>query len=344
MTDKPSSAMATEICETPEAVARFFDREDKTVRSLGSRLRALAPAFVATCARGSSDHATAYFKYVLEILTGVPVVSIGPSVASIYHAPLRLNRTVVLSVSQSGQSTDIVALQAVARAAGALAIAVVNDVESSLALQADVVLPLHAGTETSVAATKTCIASAVALAALIAEFQDNATLRSAVRGLRDGLARTLMADWSAAVPVLVPVSSAFVVGRGPALPVAMEAALKLKETAALHAEAFSGAKVMHGPLQLLQAGFPVLAFRQRDAAYLTMGDAVAHLRSVGGHVFVAEEGPPDPLRLPCVATGHPLLDPLAMLLSFYRLAETVARTRGRDPDRPALLRKVTVTV
>jgi glucosamine--fructose-6-phosphate aminotransferase (isomerizing) len=344
MTDRPNTAMATEMGETPEAVARFFDREDKTVRSLGSRLRALAPAFVATCARGSSDHATAYFKYVLEIVTGIPAVSIGPSVASIYRAPLRLKGAVLLSVSQSGQSTDIISLQAAARAAGALAIAIVNNVESSLALEADIVLPLHAGIETSVAATKTCIASAVALAAMVAEFHDNATLRAAVRGLPNGLARSLMADWSAAMPILAEASSAYVVGRGPALPVAMESALKLKETAALHAEAFSGAEVMHGPLQLLHAGFPVLAFRQSDAAYSAMGDAVAHLRSAGGHVFVAEEGPPAPLRLPSVATGDPLLDPLAMLLSFYRLAEAVARARGHDPDRPDLLRKVTVTV
>jgi glutamine---fructose-6-phosphate transaminase (isomerizing) len=344
MTDAATTAMAAEIHETPEAVARFFDREDAALRVLGAKLRAQSPAFVVTCARGSSDNAAAYFKYGLEILTGLPVVSIGPSVASIYNAPLRLRGALLVSVSQSGKSPDIVALQAHARAAGAFAVAVVNVTDSPLAAQADAVLPLHAGVERSVAATKSCVGSAVALAALIAELHDDDALRAAAHALPAGLARALDADWSAALTPLTAATSAYVVGRGPALPIALEAALKLKETAVLHAEAFSGAEVMHGPLQLLHTGFPVLAFRPRDAAYAAMGDSIARLQAVGGSVFSAEDGPSAPARLPFVPTGHTLLDPLAMLLSFYGLAEQVARARGHDPDKPSHLRKVTETV
>ena len=179
----PTTLMAAEIREAPEAVERFFDRERATLASLGPRLRALAPPVVVTCARGSSDNAAGYFKYLAEILTGTPVASIGPSVASIYGASLRLAGSVMVSVSQSGRSPDIVALQAAARASGALTISVVNDAASPLAEEADIVLPLHAGVERSVAATKTFLASAVVLAAIVAEWRDDEALRTALRGL-----------------------------------------------------------------------------------------------------------------------------------------------------------------
>ena len=338
------TAMAEEIREAPQAIARFFDREMTNLRDTARRLGERRPGVIVTCARGSSDNAAAYFKYLTEILLGIPVASIGPSVASLYHAPLQLAGAVVVSVSQSGQSPDIVSLQTAAQAAGAFAIAVVNDVSSPLATGADAVLPLHSGPERSIAATKTFLASATILAALVAEWRGDAVLAKAARELPDALEKAVYADWSEALPVLRQANSAFVVGRGPALPIAAEAALKLKETAMLHAEAFSGAEVMHGPLQLVEAGFPVIAFRPNDAAHAAMGEAVARLRSTGAETFVAEAGPPQGGRLPVSPSGHPLLDPLVMLLSFYALAEQVARARGHDPDRPSRLRKVTETL
>ena len=338
------TAMAEEIREAPQAIARFFDREMTNLRDTARHLAQRRPSVIVTCARGSSDNAAAYFKYLTEILLGIPVASIGPSVASLYHAPLQLAGGVVVSVSQSGQSPDIVSLQAAAQAAGAFAIAVVNDVSSPLATGADAVLPLHSGPERSIAATKTFLASAAILAALVAEWRGDAVLARAARELPDALEKAVHADWSEALPVLRQASSAYVVGRGPALPIAAEAALKLKETAMLHAEAFSGAEVMHGPLQLVEAGFPVIAFRPHDAAYAAMGEAVERLRSTGAEIFVAEAGPPQRGRLPLSPSGHPLLDPLAMLLSFYALAEQVARARGHDPDRPSRLAKVTETL
>ena len=340
-----STHMAAEIAETPAAVARLLDHEGAAIAAIGRRIAARHPPVIVTCARGSSDNAAAYFKYLTEILSGVPVASVGPSVASIYRAPLKLANAVLISVSQSGQSPDIVALQAAAREAGAFAVAVVNQADSPLAQTADAVIPLHAGLEKSVAATKTCLASAVALAALVAAWTADAALQAAIARLPEVLADALRSRWDAALEPLVAARSAYVVGRGPALPVAAEAALKLKETAVLHAEAFSGAEVMHGPLQLLHPGFPVIAFAQNDASREAMGGSIDRLRAAQGRVFAVSAGPPAGAdHLPVPATGHALLDPLAMLLPFYALAERVSRARGHDPDRPSLLRKVTETI
>jgi glucosamine--fructose-6-phosphate aminotransferase (isomerizing) len=342
MTD--ATAMATEIRETPGVIARFLDTERKTLEAVGARLRALDPPVLVTCARGSSDNASAYGKYLTEIILGVPVASIGPSIASVYGAPLRMKGATIVSVSQSGKSPDIVALQAAARRAGAFAIAIVNNAASPLALEADIVLPIHAGTERSVAATKTCLASAAAMAALVAAWSGDAALSGALARLPESLARAIDADWGEAFGPLVAAPSAYVIGRGPSFPVAQEAALKLKETAVLHAEAYSSAEVMHGPLQLVAPGFPVIALRPSDAAHGPMGDTIARLTAVGAKVFTAEAGLAAAGRLPVATTGHAFLDPLAMLTAFYGLAEKVARARGHDPDRPTQLRKVTETV
>jgi glucosamine--fructose-6-phosphate aminotransferase (isomerizing) len=335
--------MAEEIREAPEAIARFFDRETMNLRDTARRLAERQPRVIVTCARGSSDNAAGYFKYLTEILLGIPVASMGPSVASLYQAPLQLTGAVMVSISQSGKSPDIVSLQAAAQAGGALTIAVVNDVTAPLAQGADAVLPFHSGVEKSVAATKTFLSSSVILAALVAEWRGDALLAKATRALPEVLEKALHADWSQALPVLRDATSAYVVARGPALAIAAEAALKLKETAMLHAEAFSGAEVMHGPLQLVETGFPVIALRPRDAAYGAMGEAVSRLAGIGAKVFVAETGDPRPGRLPLSPSGYTLLDPLVMLLSFYILAEQVSRARGHDPDRPNRLRKITET-
>lgn len=346
MMEASPTHMAAEIAETPSAVARLLDREGAAIAAIGRRIAAHDPAVIVTCARGSSDNAAAYFKYLTEILIGVPVASVGPSVASIYRAPLKLRNAVLVSVSQSGQSPDIVALQAAARAGGAFAVAVVNQAGSPLAEGADAVIPLHAGLEKSVAATKTCLASAVALAALVAAWIGDGTLQATVARLPEVLGEALRCRWDAALEPLIAARSAYVVGRGPALPIAAEAALKLKETAVLHAEAFSGAEVMHGPLQLLHPGFPVVAFAQHDASREAMAGSIDRLRAAQGRVFEVSTGsaPAGADHLGVPATGHAALDPLAMLLPFYALAEQVSRARGHDPDRPSLLRKVTETI
>src|SRR5690606_16756788 len=255
-----SSLMYAETGEAPEAVARLLAREAGTFREIGRLFGARRPAVVTVAARGSSDHALTFFKYLFEIACGVPVASIGPSVASVYHAPLRVKGAVHITVSQSGASPDSIAVQEAAAAGGALTIAVVNVADSPLAKAADIVLPIHAGPERSVAATKSFVASAAALAAIAGAVCGHDGLNAALPRLADTLRRALDADIAPALPALENASSLFTAGRGPGFAMALEAALKAKETAKLHAEAFSLAELMHGPMQLVEEGFPILAF------------------------------------------------------------------------------------
>lgn len=339
-----ATAMASETGETPDAVARLLDREDATIRALGARLAAMNPPVVVTCARGSSDHAASYLKYLLEIALGIPVASTGPSVASVYGARLRLRGGVMISVSQSGQSPDLIALQAAARESGGLTVALVNVAASPLAAGADVVVPLHAGPEISVAATKSFVSATVAIAALAAAWSGDRAMAAAVAGLPEVLRQALRCDWSAADETVAAASSMFVVGRGPGLAVAQEAALKCKETAALHAEAFSAAEVMHGPMRLVHDRFPVLAFVPDDAAAEANRAALARIVGAGGALMIAATTSAPGTALPVARTGHGLLDPVSMAVSFYRFVERISRLRGFDPDRPLNLRKVTQTL
>ena len=339
-----ASLMSRETAEAPEAVARLLEREGAAIDALGRRLSALAPPLVATCARGSSDHAAGYLKYLLEIAAGVPVASIGPSVASVYGARLRLAGGVLVSVSQSGRSPDLVALQAAAREAGALTIAIVNATDGALAQEAEIVIPLHAGPERSVAATKSFIASTVAVAALVAAWTGDRALAAVVAGLPASLDRALACDWSAAQHAVTQAGSLYVLGRGPGYPIAQEAALKAKETAAVHAEAFSVAEVMHGPLRLVHHRFPVLAFLPDNSAADSSRAGLGRIIEADGQLFTASASPAPGILLPSIATGHGFTDPIAMILSYYGLIERVSRARGFDPDRPINLRKVTETL
>ncbi len=336
--------MAREIGEVPDVAARLIASQGETLRALGRRLRERDCPVIATCARGSSDHAAGYLKYLFEIMTGTPVASIGPSIASIYGAPLRLEGAALVTISQSGRSPDLLALEEAARGAGALAVAIVNVVDSPVGEGADIVVPLGAGPETSVAATKSFVASCIAAAALAAGWTDDPALWAALEALPWRLEAALAVDWSAAEAPLAEASSLYVLGRGPAFPIALEAALKAKEIAALHAEAFSIAEVMHGPLRLVQRRFPVLAFVPDDEAAASSRAALDRLIGVGADVTVAAASSMPGRRLASVATGHRHLDPLAMIVSYYRLIETVCRLRGHDPDRPPNLAKVTETI
>ncbi|MGP9820861.1 SIS domain-containing protein [Salinarimonas sp. NSM] len=342
------SLMLRETKEAAAVVARALAAERDTLARLGRRIAVRPPPVITTAARGSSDNAAGVFEYLCEIALGIPVASIGPSVASAYGARLRLEGALHVSVSQSGASPDILALQEAARAGGALTVALVNETASPLAAAADVVIPLHAGPERSVAATKTCLASAALLAALVAEAADDAGLRAGLDALPDALAEavageTSEGDAAALVDALADARSLFVVGRGPGFAVAREAALKAKETAALHAEALSLAEVQHGPRQIVGEGFPVLAFVPDDAARETSLATLDALAAQGGRPLVIGTGRLPFAGLRTATTGTPLLDPLLGLAAFYRVIEAVARRRGHDPDAPAHLSKVTRT-
>jgi glucosamine--fructose-6-phosphate aminotransferase (isomerizing) len=333
------SHMAREAAEAPEAVARFLQRNAKALAEIGAHLKRRPPPVIITSARGSSDCAAGYFKYLAEILTGVPCSSMGASVVSVYGAKLHLKNGLCLTISQSGKSPDIVALQDAARRAGALTVAVVNVEDSPAAHAADICLPLHAGPELSVAATKSFIVSLVAGAAIVANWLDRKDLLAAIAALSDQLANAAKIDWPDAVDLAKDAESLYVVARGPSLPIATETALKLKETCAVHAEAYSIAEVMHGPLELLGEGFPVLAYSPEDSARQSSRGSLDKMRQTGARVLVAEKG-----GLPFMRTSNPLLDPISIIQTAYRFVEATAVARGRNPDKPRLLKKVTETV
>ena len=341
MTD---SLMAQEVREIPEAVARLLDDGAQAIREVADAARALDPAYIATVARGSSDHVCTYLKYVAELTLGLPVASIGPSVASIYKAPLRLSGALTISVSQAGQSPDIVDLARAARAGGALTVAITNHPQSPLALASDRTLALHAGPERSVAATKTFVTSAVAGVAMIAEWTRDEGLLSAIAGLPEALSNAVALDWPELREALTEAQSLYTLGRGPAYAMSNEAALKFKEVAQIHAESYSSAEVLHGPVAIVGADFPVLAFAAADAAEPGIVETADAIAGKGARVFVTSGQARVATALPVVRTGHPLTDPLALIATFYAMVERIAVAKGFDPDTPRHLHKVTETV
>lgn len=348
MTQGPSSApshMAREIAEIPDAARRFLDGGRDALRTAAAALRDRQPVVVTTVARGSSDHAAAYLKYAIELEQGIPVASLGPSLASIYRRPMHLAQAACIGISQSGRSPDIVEMIRAAGEGGALTLAITNAPGSPLARAAAHALPLLAGVERSVAATKTFVASVVAGLALLAEWRGDEALRGAVDALPHAFARALDCDWSPLAARLTGAGSAYVLGRGPALAIAGEAALKLKETCGLHAEGFSGAEVLHGPAAIVQSGFPVLALGVADDAALPQLVATAErLAAQGADVFLTGAEAEGAVTLPSVPGLHPIVAPLVLAVSFYACVERLARARGFDPDLPPHLRKVTETV
>lgn len=340
-----ATAMLREAREAPQVVARLLASNADLCRDLGERLRASPPPFAVTCARGSSDNAATFAKYLLEIHSGLVTASVGPSVTSVYEARPRMRDALFLAVSQSGRSPDILHLANAGREDGALTVALVNDTSSPLASTCEVVLPLHAGPEKSVAATKSFIAALAAGLQLVAHWSQDQDLLKALDALPDVLDQASATDWSAALPMLSDANNLFVVGRGVGFAVAQEAALKLKETSGVHAEAMSAAELMHGPWTLAGDHFPILVLSQRDETLSGVNDLVTKLNEQGVPVVVAgaAEGPAS-VMLPSVENIHPYLAPIAMIQSFYPLVNAIALTRGRNPDNPPRLRKVTETV
>lgn len=338
-----TSHMAREVAEIPEAAARFLSQSAAEVEKAALTLRRANPGLVVTVARGSSDHAANYLKYAIELLAGIPVASVGPSVASIYGRPLHLKGAACLGISQSGRSPDIVEMMRAAGAGGAIPIAITNDADSPMARASAHTLPLNAGEEKSVAATKTFVCSVLAGLCLLAEWQDDAPLRAALQKVPESFAAALALDWSPLANRLSRASQAYVLGRGPAFAIAAEAALKLKETCGLHAESYSAAEVLHGPSAIVAAHFPVLALGVQDAALPHVAATAERLAGQGADVFLTGTTAPGATMLPSVPDLHPLVAPLVLIVSFYAFAEALSRRRGFDPDTPPHLRKVTET-
>jgi glutamine---fructose-6-phosphate transaminase (isomerizing) len=338
-----TTRMFAEAGEAGDVVAHQLDASADIVAALAAQLRTNPPAGVITCARGSSDHAATYAKYLIETRVGLLVSSAAPSIASVYRQAPSTAGMLAIGISQSGKSPDIVETIRAAGQAGAMTVAMVNVADSPLGLLADVLLPLQAGPERSVAATKSYIAALSQIAALVAAWTDDSVLSAALSDLPDLLRAAWTTDWSAMVERLAHARGLYVIGRGVGLGIAQEAALKLKETCSLHAEAFSAAEVRHGPMTLIGPGFPLLVIGQSDEAGDGLDELIADMVARGGDVLVAGRSVPGAITLP-THKSHPALEPLLAIQSFYRAVNALSVQRGFDPDRPPHLAKVTETV
>jgi glucosamine--fructose-6-phosphate aminotransferase (isomerizing) len=336
--------MLEEAREAPARVAGMLARDEGSYRDLAKALAAQPPAFAATIARGSSDHAATYAASLLGIAAGLATASIPPSLVTRYGVKPDLRRALVLAISQSGAGPDIALTLEAASAAGGCTVAIVNADQAPLAGVARHVLRQRAGPERSVAATKSFICSLACIARLIARWRGDAALSAALRRLPARLEAALGCDWSGALELLAPADNLYVVGRGLGLGIVHEWALKLKETSGLHAEALSAAEVQHGPRAVIDQAFPILALALDDAAGRDAAAFAAELAGRGHKVAVASASATAAHHLPLPPPLHPLLDPIVAAQAFYPFAAQLAEARGLDPDRPRGLSKVTVTV
>jgi len=335
--------MYREAAEAADRVQIQLEQDAPLFAKLGERLRQLQPQVVITCARGSSDHAATYARYLIETQLGVLTASTPPSVNSVFRIQRELPQCLFLAISQSGRSPDVLAAAAAAKAAGALVVAMVNTPDSPLAESADICVPLRAGLESSVAATKSYICTLAAIVHLVARWGNDAALLGALSDAPRQLRAAWQLDWQNLVAALKPAKNLFVLGRGVGLGIAYEAALKLKETCGLHAEGYSSAEVRHGPIAILNKDMPVLMFCQNDEARAGLEGVARELSKEGVHVLLAGSTVAGVDELPTL-TAHPAIEPLLMTQSFYRAAATVSVARGLDPDRPPRLEKATQTV
>jgi len=335
--------MQAEWRESPQAVGRQADALSAPLSDLLRRIARKPPTFVLTCARGSSAHAAMFGKHLLERHLGIATGAFAPNIATIYQRRLALDGQLFLAVSQSGKSDDLVESTAMAKAAGALTAAIVNDTESPLARSSDIVLPMAAGPEASVAATKTFVTSLAAWLRLVAGWGRLDALRASLERLPERLAAATGLDWSTALGELREATSLVCLGRGPTLAIAREAALKLKETSNLHAEAFSGAEFLHGPIALVEPSYPALLFMPTDEAAAGLRALAADLRRKHASVFMTDCGAQDAGILPALASDHPDTDAVCLIQSFYGLAIALAQSRGTDVVPPRHLQKVTRT-
>jgi glucosamine--fructose-6-phosphate aminotransferase (isomerizing) len=341
--DAAPSQMYREAAQAPDVVTRQRSANRPLVRKIASRLRDHAPRAIVTGARGSSDHAATFAKYLIETKTGILTSSTGLSTSSVYAKQPKFDDVLFLAISQSGRSPDLLASVESAKAGGAFVLAIVNDDTSPLAALAHDVLPLHAGTEASVAATKTYLASVAAIADLVSTWIGDAELTDALQTLPHLMRRAWDCDWSSAVTRLKSARDLYTIGRGLGFGTAQEAALKFKETCGLHAEAFSSAEVRHGPMALVKKGFPVLMLSQRDETRAGLESLGARLVAAGSDLLVAGFEMQGATTLPAIA-AHPVLEPILLAQSFYRMIDALAGVRGLDPDHPPNLAKITETI
>jgi glutamine---fructose-6-phosphate transaminase (isomerizing) len=339
MVEAVSSAMGREVCESADVVSRIVGNRG-AIAEIARGLDITNAPLGVLCGRGSSGHVGVFLRYLIETRLHLPVSASAPSVITAFRKPLILRNALFIVISQSGRSPDLVAATQSARESGARTIAIVNAPQSPVANAAEFVLPIEAGPEQSVAATKSVIASMAAGAGLIAELADDKTLGAALDRLPERLHRALTLDWSSVAGDLAGASAVFVASRGLGLSSAREIALKLGEILRLPALGFSAAELQHGPRAALSSKTPVIVMRLMDETATTV-DALANElieNKISLHLCGGPRG-----TLPWLGDDDPVTDAITMLVPAYRMIERTARQWGFDPDRPPQLSKVTET-
>lgn len=338
-----------EIHAQPQAIANFLRQARPAIGELAAAIERQAIDHIVIAARGTSDNAGRYAKYVLGIQNGLQVALATPSTFTLYRRPVRFGRALVLGISQSGQSPDIVEVVAEARRQGALTAAITNTPASPLAQQADVVIDLQAGEEKSVAATKTYTSSIAAVAALSAALARDDAMAAALAATPDAMQRTLTtADAAAHVAARFRyMQHCVVIGRGYNYATAFELALKLKELTYSIVEPYSSADFLHGPFAVLNEGFPVIVLAPQGALSAELLTFIDKLRERRAELVTISDHPPTleratlPIALP--ASVPEWLSPLTAIVPGQLLAMHLAHTRHYDVDAPRALKKVTET-
>lgn len=343
-----STLLQQEIASQPETLARLLDAETNHVREIVASLPSFQYALIA--ARGTSDHAAAYAKYAWAGLAGYPVALATPSLHTLYHTPPRFDGALVVGISQSGQSPDIVSVVEEGRRQGRPTLAITNDPDSPLAAAADHVIALHAGDERSVAATKTYTAQLAVMALLAAAWNGDEERLNELRRLPDAVAATLehAAEIAARAERYRFMEQCVVIGRGFNMSTAYELALKIKELTYVQAHPYSSADFRHGPIATIGAGTPAILVMPSGAAFDDMRELADDLHGRGAElVIISDDDAVQPLAntwLP-LPTGVPeWLSPIASIVPGQLLALHITLAKGLHPDQPRGLQKVTRTL
>ena len=343
------SQMLDEIYEQPEAIARVADRELGPARALAADLRKKGIRHVFIAARGTSDNAATYAKYLFEIVAGVPTTQAAPSVFTLYHAKVDLRGSLVIGISQSGQATDVVQTIANARESGALTACITNVADSPLTKVSDHVFLCQAGEEKAVAATKSYTTTLALLALIAGAWAETESLIEGVKRIPEKLVQTLSlnADVETLVERYRYMEDCAVLARGLNQATALEAALKITETSYLVAKPYSGAEFQHGPIAMVSEGFPCLMFAPDGFAYASLQELAPKLRDRGAELLVVARNP-EILKMGVRSLSIPVLieetlSPILYILPAQMFAYHLAKAKGKDPDKPRGLSKVTLT-
>ena len=343
------SQLSREIFEQPAALARLLEQRD-VVETAAERIRSFDPAWVTIAARGTSDNAARYAQYVFGAHNNLSVGLAVPSLITLYDAAPKMDKALVLGISQSGQSPDIVAVVKAAREQGAATLAISNDPGSPLALASAACLPLCAGEEKAVAATKTYSTQLLALAMLSAALDDDESRWDDLERVPALVEETLGLNRSieSAVSRFTKARQLLVVGRGFNYSTAFEIALKVKETSYIVAEPYSVADLLHGPVAIVEPGFPVMLVAPAGAAYDDAVELMSLLEKRGAEVVVLSSErallarAPSSLRIP--ENVPEWISPIVAIVAGQMWALGLALAKGLDPDHPRGLSKITLTL